>query len=175
MSRVYNHEELASLIDDICAQISNELIKANMSGTIDKVLKKYEYNTIECGFYEPRYAKILVLGQSMVSQDDLNKILKKHSIKRDRVEFVLGYYEAQCYPMDTLRNNMKYCDIFIGPIPHCTNGMGDCNSIISKIENNQSEYPKLTRLMSSGELKITKNSFEEALLQSELFKNCLNV
>ena len=40
-------------------------------------------------------------------------------------------------------------------------------SIIAKIKNNPQEYPKLTELKDGNGLKITKKSFENALINSE--------
>ena len=100
--------------------------------------------------------------------------MKKYGINNDRFDFVLEYEDVKKFPIKTLRNNQKYCDIFIGPIPHKINGLEDCKSLITHIQNNQSEYPKLTKLMSSDNLKITKASFEEALLNSQLMKKIIN-
>ena len=175
MGKVLNSDELFDLIESIKDKIEKEIIRANRTGTISEILNKYNFEVEEDYAYcEPRIAKVLVIGQSSTTVDALKSVLKKYNIDKDRFEFVLEYKDAKNFPMNTLRFNSKYCDIFAGPIPHKTNGMGDCSSILAEIQNNQSEYPKLTKLMSSGELKITKNSFEDALLKSQLMKNFIN-
>lgn len=171
MNGALNSEELFNLIESIKEQIEKEIIRANRVGTLKKVLEKYNFEVEEYFHYEPRIAKVLVIGQSSVTLHVLKSVIKKYGISKERFDFVLEYDEAKNYPMNTLRYNSKYCDIFIGPIPHKTTGMGECSSIIAEIEKNQSEYPKLTKLIASDELKITKNSFEEALLKSQLMKN----
>jgi hypothetical protein len=56
-------------------------------------------------------------------------------------------------------------------MPHKTTGMGDCSSIIANIKNHPEEYPKLTELRDATGLKISKQSFSDAILNSELLKN----
>lgn len=163
--------ELFPLIDEICDRIKREIIDANRVGELEEVLKKYEIEKEEYYFCEPRIAKILVIGQTQTSIVDLKRVIKKFKnfgIDEDRFEFVLNYEDSKNYPMESLRYNQKYSDIFIGPIPHKTNGMGDCSSILAKIKKNPGEYPKMTELKDSNGLKITKNSFEEALKKSQL-------
>lgn len=175
MDKMLNSKELFDLIENIKDQIEKEIIRANRTGTLQEILNKYNFEIEENYWYcEPRLAKVLVIGQSSVSIDVLRSIVKKHGIDKDRFEFVLEYDEAQNYPMKSLRFNSKYSDIFVGPMPHKTKSMGDCSSIIAEIQNNQLDYPKLTKMVSNGELKITKTSFEEALLRSQLMKNCIN-
>ena len=173
MNNFLNTEELSYLIDEIKDEIEKEIIRANRTGTLKEVLEKYNFEVEEYAFFEPRIAKVLVIGQSSVSVEVLKSVLKKYNISKERFEFVLDYNDAKNFPMDTLRFNSKYCDIFAGPMPHKTTGMGDCSSILAEIQNNQAEYPKLTKLISGRELKITKNSFEEALLNSQLMKNII--
>lgn len=175
MDKVLNSDELSELIESIQSQIEKEIIRANRTGTLKEVLAKYKFELEEQYYYcEPKIAKVLVIGQSSVKVEVLKGILKKYGISKDRFEFVLEYDDVKNFPMNTLRYNSKYCDIFAGPMPHKTNGMGDCSSILAEIQNHQSEYPKLTKLIASGDLKITKNSFEEALLNSQLMKSIIN-
>ena len=169
-----DHIELNEIIENLIAKITEEITCANRMGNLDEVLKRYNYQVDETAYYERNIAKILVIGGSEVKVNSLKKVIKAHNIDISRFEFILDYNEASIFPMNTLKNNPKYCDIFMGPIPHKTKGMGNCNSIISEIEHNKSEYPKLTKLIASNELKITKNSFEQALLNSVLYKEILN-
>lgn len=168
-----NINELQELIEKALEKVQSEIIIANRCGYLDEVLKKYGLYEEEYFPCEKRIAKILVIGQSSVSKDDLLRKIKKYGLKEDRFEFVLDYDAAQNYNMEHLRFNNKYSDIFVGPMPHKTTGMGDCSSIITKIENNPSEYPKLGKMMNGSELKITKQSFEKVLLESQLY-NLLN-
>lgn len=175
MDKVLNSEQLAELIGKIQDQIEKEIIRANRTGTLTEILKKYNFDVEEEYCYcEPRVAKVLVIGQTSTSIDVLRSIIKKYKLDKNRFEFVLEYDEAKNYDMGNLRNNFKYSDVFVGPMPHKTQGMGDCSSIIAEIQNNQKEYPKLTKLLAGEELKITKSSFEAALLKSQLMNYCIN-
>lgn len=169
MDRILDHSALESLLNTIFNKLKEELIHANRTNTLDDVLRKYDFQPEQSLYYYPKVAKMLVIGQTSVSINDLKKILKKYNIREDRVEFILDYNKAKNYPMQSLKYNYNYCDILAGPIPHKTVNMGDCNSILSEIERNQAEYPKLTRMIANNELKISKKSFESALLKSELF------
>lgn len=127
-----NINELQELIDKTIEKVQSEIIIANRCGYLDEVLKKYGLYEEEYFPCEKRIAKILVIGQSSVSKDDLLRKIKKYGLKEDRFEFVLDYDAAQNYNMEHLRFNNKYSDIFVGPMPHKATGMGDCSSIITK-------------------------------------------
>ena len=62
---------------------------------------------------------------------------------------------------------MGYVAIFAGPMPHKTPGAAEASSFIVRVENNQGDFPKLFKLGKSGELKITKNSFEDGIKRLE--------
>ena len=162
--------ELQELIDNITNKIQNEIITANRCGYLEDVLKKYGMYEEEYFPCEKRLAKVLVIGQSSIAKDDLVKVIKKYKFDDSRFEFILDYDEAQNFNMEHLRYNNKYSDVFVGPMPHKTTGMGDCSSIIAKIESNPSEFPKLGKMMNGNELKITKQSFEHVLLESQFYE-----
>lgn len=125
MDKILNSDELSELIESIQSQIEKEIIRANRTGTLKEVLVKYKFELEEQYSYcEPKIAKVLVIGQSSVKVEVLKGILKKYGISKDRFEFILEYDDVKNFPMNTLRYNSKYCDIFAGPMPHKTNGMG---------------------------------------------------
>ena len=170
INKMLNYKELSALIKTVTTQVEQEIILANRTGSLDNILDKYNAEESKYSFCEPRASKVLVIGETSTSLASLIGIIKRYGISLDRFEFALGYDNAKNYPMDTLKYNSKYCDIFAGPMPHKTNKMGKCSSILADIQNHQEEYPKLTKLIACGELKITKQSFEEALRNSQLMK-----
>ena len=171
MEKVLGIEELEELIEKVKEHIEKEIIKANRSGELDEFLVKCGY-VEESYFYSvPNTSKVLVIGASQVAENVLKGIIKDLGLDKDRFEFILDYNDAKNFPMDILKYNSKYCDILMGPIPHKTTGMGDCSSIIAEITNHQEDYPKLNVMRASGEIKITKTSFKEALLNSQFYKN----
>ena len=56
----------------------------------------------------------------------------------------------------------QYRVVLFGPTPHSGYGKGDSRSIISELEKSDA-YPRVERLMSGQELKITKSNFREML------------
>ena len=58
----------------------------------------------------------------------------------------------------------QYRVVLFGPTPHSGHGKGDSGSIISEIEKGEA-YPRVERLTSGQELKITKSNFREKLKQ----------
>ncbi len=55
-----------------------------------------------------------------------------------------------------------YRIILFGPTPHSGHDKGDSRSIIAEIKKSDA-YPRVERLISGQDLKITKSSFREAL------------
>lgn len=166
MDRVLDIDELQEVIDKFIEKIT----LANRTGNISEILAKFDIDCEQYAYCEYKIAKILVIGYSEVNIVDLKRVIRKHNLDEDRFEFVIDDESIKSYPMNSLKNNYKYSDIFIGPIPHKTTGMGDCSSIIAEIKNHQDEYPKLTELRDTNVLKISKSSFEKAILNSELYK-----
>lgn len=171
MERVLDIEELEDLIEKVKEHIEKELIKANRSGELKEFLIKCGYIEESYFYSEPNTSKVLVIGDSRVPESALNGVIKELGLDQDRFEFVLNYNDAKNFPMEILKYNSKFCDVLIGPVPHKTTGMGDCSSNIAEITNHPEDYPKLNVMRASGKIKITKTSFREALLNSQLYKN----
>lgn len=160
-------EKLSQLIEEVKNQIEIDITVANRSGTLDDYLRKIGFLKEEYLYCEPHTSKVLVMGQTSVGKSELVKVIKDLGLDPNRFEFILDYNDCKRYPMYTLRGNTKYSDLLLGPMPHKTNGMGDCSSIIAEIRNNQTDYPKAQVMMANGEIKITKASFREALLKTQ--------
>ena len=167
MDRVLGYDEIQEIID----KFTEMLTIANRSGKISEVLDKFNIDCQQYAYCEYKTAKVLVIGYSEVSIIDLKRAIRKFGLDEDRFEFVLDEDEIKHYPMNSLKNNFRYSDIFVGAMPHKTTGMGDCSSIIANIKHHPEEYPKLTELKEANGLKITKKSFSDAIYNSELLKN----
>ena len=61
-----------------------------------------------------------------------------------------------------MKYNANYRVVLVGPMPHSTSGKGKSNSTIEEILN-RPNYPRVEKLQSSNELKVTKSSFKEIL------------
>ena len=64
---------------------------------------------------------------------------------------------------------MNYCDIIFGPAPHSMEYIGSYTSALAMIKQNSAEFPKLNVANDSNKLKITKNSFERCLLNTQYY------
>ena len=121
----------------------------------------------ECLLQTNKKSKILVIGWSNVKIVDLKKVLDSLGIERERVDFELM--------PEKIKNNFNlkkyYTDILIGPMEHSIAGKGDFSSLISKLERDYANGvgPKVTRICDSNSLKISKSSFEKALLKTDYY------
>lgn len=105
-------------------------------------------------------ARILVIGQSRVSEQHLLGICKGMDLERDQVEFRLSYDAFDSLDIGSLQYNESVAGILIGPVPHKVPGQDDPVQALMRQEG----YPPTVRIeTNSGELKITKSSFRDAL------------
>lgn len=113
--------------------------------------------------YRPyRTGKIVVVGESMASEDALLAVAKKLGFEKGRFVFYLSYEDLKSKSFKHLQYNPQYSLILVGPTPHKGKAMaGGYSSIIDSFEN-QDGYPPVIR-MGSNNLKITKTGFSEKL------------
>ena len=88
---------------------------------------------------------------------------------KDRYEIV-EYDDLTNFDISTLENSTQYTDVFIGAVPHKMRGIGDTNNPVQTlIDGSETIYPKIHKLMSGSELKITKKNLTDVIVQSILF------
>lgn len=162
-------EQLSDLEGDILRELPDRiteiLTRTNRCGDLQTLLKILNMEDLlepETFYDTYREGKIVVVGQSEVKEDILLSIVKQLGLNKDRFEFCLDYYAAQKYDFKKMQYVPKYRLILFGPIPHSGIAKKDSSSIISSIEKKPG-YPRVERLMSGGELKITKVNFKEKL------------
>ena len=112
-----------------------------------------------------------MVGDSRVNKNDLIGIAKKYGIKESRLDFQLDYTRLHNYDFGKLRNSYTYSDVLVGPLPHKVEGIDGFSSFLAMVEANPEEFPMVIRLETSNELKITKESFKNGLLQSRLYSD----
>ena len=83
-------------------------------------------------------------------------------IDKKRFEFCLDYEDAQKYDFRKMQYAPQYRVVLFGPTPHSGHGKGDSGSIIAEIEKSEA-YPRVERLVSGQDLKITKTNFRDML------------
>lgn len=171
---VLDSEKLESVISDAMEFISHELYIANRSNDIENVLKKYHLEHLlstAYEYYDRRDAKIIVIGQSQLNPSQMRLRIKKAGVKDEDVEIIDDYEKMTNIDFSFLKNSSKYSDVLIGPMPHKVKGIDGFSSLIALIENNPSEYPKLIKLETNGELKITKTSLDEAISKTRYIED----
>lgn len=162
--------DLTELSEKIYQKVLKEVVEASQSNRIDEILKKYGLESeIEYPYYDINNSKILIVGDSKVSKDDLVGIAKKYGIRENRLEFELDYRRLHNYNFGKLKNSMVYSDILVGPLPHKVAGIEGFNSFLSMANSCPEEFPKVIRLETSNELKISKESFKKGLLNTRLY------
>lgn len=107
--------------------------------------------------------RVVVIGDSMVKEAKLRSIARRRGYDPDMFEFVLGYNELKHYDFGKLRGSYTYRAVMAGPMPHSTPGKRDASSAIAEMEAHPESYPPVIKLRDSNGLKITNNSFANAL------------
>lgn len=164
--------ELESLYQKICDKIKKELEIRNRVGELRPYLcsihceeLEEKYNT----FYNTRTAKILVFAGTEVKADTLKGIAKKNGINPNLLELHLDYEKNKHFDFSKLKNNPNYSDVIFGPIAHKCVGLDEHSSVIAMFEKSPEEYPKVIRACANETLKLTKNSFEKALKNTQRY------
>jgi len=104
-------------------------------------------------------AKIVVLGEGHVSVRKLTGIAKDRGLEAQNLEFI-GYEKLKRFNIERLR--WGACDgILVGEVPHSARGAANSNLIEAlKAEG----FPPVEVCREAGgDVKLTKNSFEQAL------------
>lgn len=108
----------------------------------------------------PTRSRIIVVGESRAAEAHLLGICKAMGLEKDQVDFRLSYKAFDSLDIGSLQYNDSVAGILIGPVPHKVPGQDDPVQALMRGEG----YPPTIRVeTSSGELKITKSSFKEAL------------
>lgn len=174
---VLDAEQMASLIDSVTDKITKELYTANIFGTLEEVLKKYNFEEekkeISSSYYLPN-SKVLIIGAVNSNKNDIYKTFKKIGISPERIEIFEDFDKLKGFDVEKLRNSMKYSDILVCAVPHKMKNIGNYPDMISMIEHNQAEFPLLTRVTNeSGELKFSINGLKKAIEKTRIFKDTL--
>ena len=157
-------EELMEILPEKMMEI---LTRANTRGTLEDLLELMGLSELlgaENRFETFKDGKIVVVGGTEVKEDVLLSIAKQLGIDKKRFEFCLDYDSIQKYDFRKMQYAPQYRLVLFGPAPHSCYGKGDSASIIAEMEHSEA-YPRVERLMSGNDLKITKSNFREKLQQ----------
>ena len=107
--------------------------------------------------------QILVAGACATKTKYLIGVAKEYGLKDNHLDF-WDDYDKLNHSLSRLSYNTKYRAIIIGPMPHMVEKIDGYNSFLSKLNSNKEAYPPVEVCRSaSGELKISKTAFREAL------------
>lgn len=171
MVNIYSQSQISDFKSKIMRKINTEIELALKNGTFDELLDKYAVEIEKTQYFSSvtKRSKILVLGQLSGKVKDYQVAAKKLGIKEDNLEFV-DYAGAKHLSAERLRYSNEYSDIICGPIPHKIEGMGDTSSLITKIEKNPSEYPKLIKAAANDSLRFSISGFKEYISRTRFFE-----
>lgn len=162
-------EELSALEDEIMSALPNSitaiLSKLNRSGRLEELLELLGMEDLleqEQDFYSYKEGKIVVVGGTDVKEEVLLSIAKTLGLDKSRFEFCLDYKQIQKFDFRKMQYAPQYRLILFGPAPHSGHGKGDSGSIVAELEKSPA-YPRVERLISGNELKITKSNFRDML------------
>ncbi|PTK41346.1 hypothetical protein [Staphylococcus haemolyticus] len=167
-------EELNDFLEELFDRLKQEARLYNQQSEFDTFLERYQFEKSDStqGHLYSDNAKILILGvrNGGLKSKDINGIFKKARLK-DRYEIV-EYDDLTNFDISTLENSTQYTDVFIGAVPHKMRGIGDTNNPVQTlIDGSETIYPKIHKLMTGSELKITKKNLTDAIVQSILINN----
>lgn len=175
-SSVLGDHNLQCLFEEVASYLNENLYKLlteyNRKGSLKSFLTNIGFDapsdedTINLQSYKyapPLNSYVLVFGDYSVKQNDLRGIIKKLGLEHTKFEFK-EYKDTASFRFSELEYSQRYSAVLFGPIPHKTKEMGDCSSIIAKMESGKYAYPHCRRITDEAKkLKITKSAFEKVL------------
>lgn len=163
-------DELTPIIEEQFERMREDIYNANRMGEdeLREALRKWNWTeeSTEQGVGLP--GRILVVGQSQVKEAELVRAALDCGFPAEDIDFVLGYKAS--YRFSTLEFSDTYSDVLFGPLPHSQDGKGSSSSIITQMEAAPDRWPNPVRLTANRALKITKESFTQALKETRAYK-----
>lgn len=168
---MYSASQISKIIQKIISKARRELELAQESDTFEEVMEKYGVTLNEEAMpVNPKVSKILVFGALVGKEKDYVLAAKKMGIPQENIIFISEYDELKHYDTARLEYSTEYSDIIYGPAPHKTTGMGDTSSLLAKIKNEPTRYPRLTVATANGALKLSITSFKDCLTKTRYFE-----
>lgn len=103
------------------------------------------------------------MGATALDSNTINGITKCYGFKKDDFDYEVDYkkivnYAGRCNKLE------KYSAVMLGACPHKVGNIGDWSSLIAKCKNEVNMPYAVDARSYSGELKVTKESFRNALI-----------
>lgn len=168
---MYSQAQISRIAQKIIAKVRKELEIAQENDILDELMEKYGIGFEEESMpVDSRKSKIIVFGALAGKLKDYIMAAKKLGISQENLVFISDYDELKRYDTAKLEYSIEYSDIIYGPTPHKTIGMGDENSLLAKIKREPNKFPKLQVATANGVLKLSIQSFKNALTNTRYFE-----
>lgn len=162
---------------DVASEATRIIMKNIISARSISELRGYlksiglEDLTPDIDTFQPN-GDIYILGDLSIKDNIVYQIFKDLNIDTDRVKILKEYNKLKTYNYNRFQYNTSVRLIFVGPMPHSTQGKGDYSSIIAKMEKEEG-FPRVVRLGIEDSLKVTKTNLKEAI-KKEIETNFLD-
>ena len=166
----YSTSQIAEIKSRALSAFRRRLDDAFDTDSVDELLESLGIELEETNQAYASYSrrtKIYVLGELAGRRKDYVLAAKKLNINEENLEFY-DYSDMKSFNTEKLRYSPFVSDIICGPVPHKIEGIGDHSSILSLMEHNPQEYPKVYRAIANRSLKLSINSFKQGIIQSRL-------
>lgn len=110
------------------------------------------------------HKKILVFGSCGMEEKVMIGIAKEYGFTGKDFEFETDYKKLVGIS-GRVQNAERYAAIILGACPHKVAGLGDYSSLCAKLKQNGSGTLAIDARSKSGELKVTKESFRNAIVR----------
>lgn len=163
---VLSSDVLTTITNKVLEKIRKEITIQNGLDSLNDYLESIHCSEFVANYntsISQREAKIAVFGDAQVGLNVLQMVAKKMGINPSRIEFHLDYEKNERFDFSKFKDSTIYSDIIFGPASHKAVGIDGYSSAIAMMETESEHYPKIIKAIVNNELKITKNSFKEAL------------
>lgn len=168
---MYSQAQISRIAQKIIVKVRKELEIAQENDNLDELMEKYGIGFEEESMpVDSRKSKIIVFGALAGKLKDYIMAAKKLGISQENLVFISDYDELKRYDTAKLEYSLEYSDIIYGPTPHKTIGMDDETSLLAKIKREPNKYPKLQVATANGVLKLSIQSFKNALTNTRYFE-----
>lgn len=160
-------------LEPILDEVRSKIFLANQDGTLPDLLAALGLShllspTDDYGVQNNPRGDLVILGGLAAGPEQLRMVAGKKGISKNRLLFK-GYDEVKSVDCTKWKTSYSVAVILCGPLPHKGKGMGDSSSLIQSLKDDPGPTPVRDIRESTGELKISKTSFNKTL--DELLEN----
>jgi len=157
--------------DELFHLLKSQLDCAKRNNNLNEVLKDYDFSIYEDNeIISSSKPRVLIFGKSLLKDEEMKEVIKDLGLNAELFDLKTEYNNNDIN-FEKFRYSTKYSEIMVGPNPHKVKGTRGYSSCIALLEDNKEIYPKCIQIRNkNGELKITRESFKEALKKTYMYK-----